>query len=348
MKAARFATYGGPIDLLEVADPSPPDGGVVLEVRANGVCRSDWHGWVGHDESISLPHVPGHEMSGVVVEAGRGVDRAVVGRRVIVPFILGCGTCSRCLEGNQQVCGRQYQPGFSGWGAFASYVALPYASGNLVDLPNDMSFVTAAGLGCRFATAFRAVVDQGAVSEGTTVAVWGCGGVGLSGVMIAAAMGASVIAVDIGQDALDLAVRCGATATVLAEAGTDAVDTVRDLSSGGVQVSIDALGSTGTALNSIRSLAVRGRHIQVGLMVGEHHAPAIPMSDLHAKEVEFYGSHGMAAWRYPDMLAMIADGRLDPGALVTETLDLGGGVRHLMAMDTFPGTGFAVITGYAG
>ncbi|VAW01655.1 Alcohol dehydrogenase [hydrothermal vent metagenome] len=346
MKAACFATYGGSIDVVDLPDPIPPEGGVVLEVHANGVCRSDWHGWVGHDESISLPHVPGHEMSGVVIDVGPGVDPSFVGRRVVVPFILSCGECSQCASGNHQVCERQYQPGFSGWGAFAPYVSLPYASGNLIDLPEEMTFVTAAGLGCRFATAFRAVVDQGAVSVGTSVAVWGCGGVGLSAVMIASAMGASVIAIDVDQAALDFAGVCGATETVLAGGGVDAVEAVRDLSGGGVDVSLDALGSTQTSVSSIGCLAVRGRHVQVGLMVGEHDRPAIPMSDLHAKEVEFYGSHGMAAWRYPDMLAMIVDGRLDPGALVTETFDLGGGVRHLMSMDTFPGTGFAVITDY--
>ncbi len=346
MKAAQFAAYGGPIEIIDVPDPSPPDGGVVVEVRANGVCRSDWHGWVGHDASIALPHVPGHEMSGVVTEVGEGVDPSFVGRRVVVPFILSCGECSQCVSGNQQVCERQYQPGFSGWGAFAPYVSLPYASDNLVELPEEMTFVTAAGLGCRFATAFRAVVDQGAVSEGTSVAVWGCGGVGVSAVMIASALGASVIAIDVDEAALDLARACGASSTVLAGAGVDAVAAVRDLSGGGVGVSLDALGSTQTSVSSIRCLAVRGRHVQVGLMVGEHDRPVIPMSDLHAKEIELYGSHGMAAWRYPDMLAMIVDGRLDPAALVTETFDLDGGVRHLTSMDTFPGTGFAVISEY--
>ncbi len=346
MKAALFEAFGGPITVEVVPDPTPPAGGVVVEVRANGVCRSDWHGWIGHDPSIRLPHVPGHEMSGVVAAVGSGVDAALVGRRVTVPFVMGCAKCEQCRSGNQQVCENQFQAGFSGWGSFARYVALPFAEENLVPLPDEMSFATAAGLGCRFATAFRAVVDQGAVMEGTTVAVWGSGGVGLSAVMIASALGARVVAVDISDDALDLAKRCGASAVVNSTAVEDPVVAVREHMGGGVQVSLDTLGSTGTAVASIRSLARRGRHVQVGLMIGDDARPVIPMWRLHASEIELFGSHGMQAWRYPEMLEMIAGGRLDPDMLVTHTFDLATGIDHLTEMDAFPGTGFAVITDF--
>jgi len=347
MKAAIYRGFGDPIDVVTVEDPIPPDGGVVVEVHATGVCRSDWHGWMGHDRDIALPHVPGHELSGIVAEVSPGVDPSMVGRRVTVPFVLGCGTCAMCLSGDQQVCEHQYQPGFTGWGSFARYVALPYASENLVTLPDEVSFATAAGLGCRFATAFRAVVDQGRVGEGTRVAVWGAGGVGLSATMIASALGASVVAIDIDPDALALAKASGASHTVLVSGGVDTLAAVRDLTGGGADVSLDTLGSTSTAVQSIRCLRRRGRHIQVGLMVGDDVAPAIPLWRLHAYEVELFGSHGMQAWRYPSMLAMIADGRLDPASLVTETLDLESGVEHLMSMDSFPGTGFAVITEFS-
>jgi alcohol dehydrogenase len=347
MKAAVYREFGGPIEVVTVDDPIPPDGGVVIEVHATGVCRSDWHGWMGHDRDITLPHVPGHELSGVVADVATGIDRSMVGQRVTVPFVLGCGTCDLCVHGDQQVCERQYQPGFTGWGSFARYVALPYASENLVTLPDEVSFATAAGLGCRFATAFRAVVDQGRVGEGSQVAVWGAGGVGLSATMIARALGASVVAIDIDPQALALAEASGATHTVLVSRDVDTVSAVHDITNGGADVSLDTLGSTETAMQSIRCLRRRGRHIQVGLMVGDDVAPAVPMWRLHAYEIELFGSHGMQAWRYPSMLAMIAEGRLDPASLVTETLDLHSGVAHLMAMDTFPGTGFAVITEFS-
>jgi alcohol dehydrogenase len=344
VKAAIYEEFRGPIEIVTVDDPAPSPGGVVLEVHANGVCRSDWHGWMGHDPEITLPHVPGHEMSGIVAEVGHGVDASLIGQRVAVPFVLGCGACAMCSQGHQQVCEHQYQPGFTGWGSFARYVALPYAAGNIVTLPDEISFATAAGLGCRFATAFRAVVDQGQVTNGTQVAVWGAGGVGLSSIMIANALGASVIAIDIDPDALTLARSSGASDTVLVSEDVDPVTVVRDLSGGGVTVSLDTLGSTATAVQSIRSLRRRGRHVQVGLMIGDDAGPVIPMWRLHAYEIEIFGSHGMQAWRYPEMLDMIADERLDPGSLVTKVLDLKSGIDHLTSMDRFPGTGFAVIT----
>jgi alcohol dehydrogenase len=348
VKSALFEAFGGLIEIVDVPDPAPPHGGVVLEIEANGICRSDWHAWIGHDHSIALPHVPGHEMAGTIVAKAENVQGFEVGDRVTAPFVLGCGDCTECLSGNQQICNNQYQPGFSGWGAFAEFVALPYASVNLVRLPNEISFEAAASLGCRFATAFRAVVDKGTVREGTTVAVWGCGGVGLSAVMVAAALGATVVAVDVDRRALQLASDFGAAHGVLSDPRSDSVTAVRELLGGGAEVSIDALGSTETATASMRSLRKRGRHIQVGLMIGDAAKPVIPMWQLHGKEIEMHGVHGMPAWQYPSMLEMIESGVLSPGALVTQTLDLEEGAQHLMTMDTYPGNGLVVINSFAG
>lgn len=347
MRAARYEAFSGPIEIIDLPDPVPPSDGVVISVEANGVCRSDWHAWVGHDSSITLPHVPGHEMAGTVVAVGPEVSEFAEGDRVTAPFVLGCGICGQCRSNNQQVCERQYQAGFDGWGAFAEFVALPYADVNLVRLPETMAASTAAGLGCRFSTAFRAVVDQGQVGPGGSLAVWGCGGVGLSAVMVGAALGAEVYAVDINDDALELARRFGAVATFNASDGSDVAHAIRSATDGGADVSIDALGSTATSISSIRSLRVRGRHIQVGLMLGDDAKPSIPMWRLHANEIELYGSHGMPAWRYPAMLEMVADGTLDPQALVTRTLTLSEGADHLRRLASFPGTGFAVITDFS-
>lgn len=343
MKAALYDRFGASVVVADLDDPEPPPGGVVIEVGANGICRSDWHAWVGHDRSVPLPHVPGHEMAGTIVAADGAVERWRPGNRVTVPFVLGCGACRECARGNQHLCDRQYQPGFSGWGSFAQFVALPYADDNLVALPDDMSFTDAAGLGCRFATAFRAVVDQGAITRGRTLAVWGCGGVGLSAVMIGAALGAEVHAVDVDAAALGLARRFGAAHTYSAASDEDTSAAIRDATDGGVDVSIDALGATVTSVASIRSLRKQGRHIQVGLMIGDDARPVIPMWRLHAAEIELYGSHGMQAWRYPAMLEMVSKGTVDPGALVTGTVGLSEGVAHLERMGDFPGTGFVVI-----
>lgn len=322
MKAAVYDTFGGPVEIRTVADPLPSDGGVVLRVAATGVCRSDWHGWMGHDPDISLPHVPGHEIAGVIEAAGADVRRFQKGQRVTLPFVGGCGNCAQCASGNQQICDNQFQPGFTHWGSYAEYVAIEYADVNLVALPDEIDFVTAASLGCRFATSFRAVVVQGGVQPGQWLAVHGCGGVGLSAVMIASAFGARVIAVDINADALAMASKVGAAEVIDATTVPSVVDAVKDLSDGGVHLSIDALGSSTTCYNSIANLRKRGRHIQVGLMAGEDRHPRVAMELVIANELEIVGSHGMQAHAYAQMLQMILEEKLKPQDLVGQTVDL--------------------------
>ncbi len=181
MRALYYEAFGGPVTVETVPDPVPTPDGVVIQVQASGLCRSDWHGWMGHDADIRLPHVPGHELAGVIEAVGAGVRQWRPGDRVTLPFVCGCGSCPQCASGNHQVCDRQFQPGFTHWGSFAEYVAIQYADLNLVRLPECVDFVTAASLGCRFATSFRAVVDQGRISSGQWLAVHGCGGVGQYG-----------------------------------------------------------------------------------------------------------------------------------------------------------------------
>mgnify|MGYP001574638374 CR=1 FL=1 len=322
MRAAVFEAFQGPVEVQNVDDPSPSRGGAVICVKATGVCRSDWHGWMGHDPDITLPHVPGHELAGVVEAVGDDVSRFSPGDRITVPFVCGCGDCEQCRSGNEQVCDRQTQPGFTHWGAYAALVAIDNADLNLVHLPDDVSFVTAASLGCRFATSFRAIVAQGRVKAGDRVAVHGCGGVGLSAVMIAAAFGAEVIAVDVDDGALDMARTAGAAETINAKHTNSVVEDLLEMSAGGVHVSVDALGSSKTCFDSIAGLRKRGRHVQVGLLAGEDYRPALPMELVIAKELEIVGSHGMQAHAYGQMLDMISAGTLRPELLVGQTVGL--------------------------
>jgi D-arabinose 1-dehydrogenase-like Zn-dependent alcohol dehydrogenase len=333
VRALVFEEYAGPLTVRDVPDPRPAPHGVVVRVEATGLCRSDWHGWVGHDRSIPLPHVPGHELAGTVVEVGAQVTRWRTGDRVTVPFVCACGTCPACLAGEHQVCERQTQPGFTGWGSFAELVALDHADVNLVSLPDELSAATAAALGCRFATAYRAVVVQGRVRPGSWVAVHGCGGVGLSAVMVAAAAGARVVAVDVSGDALAMARRFGAAAVVEPDAdGGGVVAAVRDVTGGGAAVSLDCLGSHRTAADSVRCLAPRGRHVQVGLLPPDLGHPPMPMARVIALELEVVGSHGMAAHAYPPMLAQVAAGTLRPDLLVTRSIGLAEAAEALPAM----------------
>ncbi|MXN51322.1 alcohol dehydrogenase catalytic domain-containing protein [Shinella sp. AETb1-6] len=344
MRAMYFEAFEATPDVRTLPDPTPTEGGVVVKVEATGLCRSDWHGWMGHDPDIRLPHVPGHELAGKVVAVGKGVRRFREGQRVTVPFVSGCGHCGECRSGNQQVCEEQFQPGFTHWGSFAEYVAIDYADQNLVHLPEAIDYATAASLGCRFATSFRAVVDQARVTGGEWVAVHGCGGVGLSAIMIAAALGANPVAIDISDEKLDFARKMGAVATINARDVVDVADAVRDITGGGAHASVDALGSPVTCFNSIKNLRRRGRHVQVGLMLADHAAPQIPMAQVIGHELEIYGSHGMQAWRYDAMLAMIESGKLAPQNLIGRHISLDEAVPALMAMDKATDLGISVIT----
>ena len=335
MRAVYYEQFGQAPRIENVPDPTPSPEGVVVKVEASGLCRSDWHGWMGHDPDIRLPHVPGHELAGTV---------AAVGDRVTVPFVAGCGRCQECASGNHQVCENQFQPGFNAWGSFAQYVALDFADINLVRLPETLDFTTAASLGCRFVTSFRGIVDRAQLLPGEWVAVHGCGGVGLSAIMIASAMGANVVAIDLTEEKLAFAREIGAVATVNASGDAKVVRAVKEITGGGAHVSIDALGHPVTSFNSIRCLRRRGRHVQIGLMLGEHAQPKIPMDKVIAHELQILGSHGMQAFRYGALLDMITTGKIAPQKLVGRTISLDEAPAVLMAMDRFEGTGIGVIT----
>lgn len=343
MQALYYDQFRAPIVLRKLPDPVPPPDGVVIQVEAAGLCRSDWHGWQGHDPDIHLPHVPGHELAGVIAEVGKEVKHWKRGDRVTMPFCMGCGRCGQCQSGNQQICDNYYQPGFTGWGAFAEYVAVPYAEQNLVRLPEAIDFEEAAILGCRFITAYRALLAQGRLQAGEWMAVHACGGVGLSAIIIAQAVGARVIAIDIADESLELAARLGAEYIINARRSANVSEEIRELTGGGAQLSVDALGSTETCLNSILCLTKRGRHVQVGLMTAGDSHPPIPMAPVIANELEIIGSHGMAAHAYPDMLQLLTSGRIQARRLLGRTISLERAADALMQLDDVTNPGVTVI-----
>lgn len=341
MRAMIMDALAEPLEVREVAAPTAPAGGVVVEVHATGLCKSDWHAWVGHDD-VALPHVPGHELAGVIAEIGEGVHDWSVGDRVTVPFVMGCGECEWCRSGNAQVCPRQEQPGFTQWGSFAERVVVRAADTNLVAIPDGVSFEAAAALGCRFATAYRALTGRARVRAGEWVTVVGAGGVGLSTVMIGVALGARVIAVDRTPAALEVARRLGAEHTILAD-GADVPASVSALTDGGSHVSIDAVGSAQTARDAVLSLRRRGRHVQIGLLPTDDGMAPMPMARAIAWELDLLGSHGMAAADYPEMLDLIARGVLRPQDLVERIVGLDEAAEMLPRMDTAAPAGMTMI-----
>lgn len=339
MRAVMYRGFGDQPELVEVDRPACPPRGAVVRVRATGLCRSDWHGWMGHDDVIALPHVPGHEFAGEIAELGTDIDEASgwrVGDRVTAPFICACGRCDECRSGNEQVCDEQRQPGFTHWGSFAEYVVVDEAELNLIRLPDTLGFVEAASLGCRFATAYRAIIARGRLHPGEQVAVHGCGGVGLSAIMIAVAAGVPVYGVDVSEAALAAAAELGA---IPIQGGDGAVERIREASGGGVDLSIDAFGSPETSFASVRSLRKRGRHVQVGLMLAENATAGMPMDAVIAGELEILGSHGMAAHEYPDMLGAVASEAFRPIELVGRTIALHEVPDALVAMSRAGGAG---------
>ncbi|MEA5456239.1 zinc-dependent alcohol dehydrogenase family protein [Sinomonas sp. JGH33] len=341
MRALVMDRIAGPVEVRNVDEPKVPDGGVVITVVATGLCRSDWHAWAGHDD-IALPHVPGHEFAGIVAEVGRGVTKWSVGDRVTAPFVEGCGACEWCASGNAQVCPEQQQPGFTHWGSFAELVVIHAADTNLVAIPEGVSFEAAASLGCRFATAYRAITGRARLRAGEWVTIVGAGGVGLSAVMIAKALDGKVIAVDRNAAALEVASSLGADHVLVAD-GSDIPARVHELTGGGSHVAVDAVGSEETSADSILSLRRRGRHVQIGLLPPVEGRPRVPMDRVIAWELDVLGSHGMAAADYPGMLGLIESGDLAPQKLIERVIGLHEAARLLPQFDTAGVAGMTII-----
>ncbi len=339
MRSIHFSQFKGPLTIADIPTPAPSEDGVVIKVEATGLCRSDWHGWMGHDSDIQLPHVPGHEFAGTIHAVGNKVKNFKVGDRVTTPFVCGCGKCTYCLRGDAQVCPTQTQPGFTHFGSFAEYVAIDNADFNLINLPNNISFATAAALGCRFATSYRGLIKRAKVKAGEKVVIYGCGGVGLSAIMIAKSQGADVYAVDVNEESLKIASSLGAQ--TINSRTTDPVAFMQNL--GGADIAVDALGSEATASASVLSLARRGRHLQLGLLLTPTGNTAMPMARVIAWELDLLGSHGMAAKDYPEMLALVASGTLNPSLLVKHEISLEEGAVALAELDKQAVGGITII-----
>lgn len=318
---------------------------VIIKVEATGLCRSDWHAWMGHDTDITqFPHTPGHEFAGTIHTVGSDVIKHQVGDRVTVPFVCGCGQCHECTSGNAQVCPHQWQPGFSGPGSFAQYVAIPNADFNVVAIPDSMSFEIAASLGCRFATSYRGLALIHRPQPGESVAIFGCGGIGLAAIMVAKSRGAQVIAIDISDEALAFAKEIGADHIVNANE-EDPVARIKTITTFGTDITVDALGSITTAQQSIQSLRPRGHHLQIGLLLPPaiQDRATIPMHIVIGRELHIHGVHGMSAVDYPTMLRDIESGLLHPEDLIGSSITLNETPQALMAMDGNRNAGMTII-----
>jgi D-arabinose 1-dehydrogenase-like Zn-dependent alcohol dehydrogenase len=345
MRAARLTGWRAPLEIAEAPDPVPPEGGVVLKVLACGICRSDWHAWTGGDP-VALPIVLGHEYCGEVAAVGAGVRRWRVGDRVVAPFILACGHCPACAAGEETTCPDQALPGFTRDGAYAEYLAVPFADTNLAPLPQGMDPALAAAFGCRVTTAWHALTGRAGLRPGEWLAVFGAGGVGLAAAMLGRAMGARVVAVDVVPEKLAFARAQGAEAVVDATRG-DADEAVRAATGGGVHVAVEALGLPVTAGAALRSLRKLGRMVQVGMPAGDHLTQALPWDAVYSGQLAVFGTRGMPAWRYPALFDFLAATGLDLSPLIARRVRLSDASAELRAFDGPAPPGVAVITDFA-
>ncbi|MEM8577104.1 MAG: alcohol dehydrogenase catalytic domain-containing protein [Pseudomonadota bacterium] len=345
MRAALITRYRAPLELTSVPDPVCPPDGVVVEVMACGICRSDWHAWTGADPDVTLPHVPRHEFCGTIVEAGADVRGWAKGDRVIAPFILSCGTCGDCRAGHTTICGTQAVPGFTIPGAFAEAIAVPHADANLTRLPAGMAPELAAALGCRVTTAWHALTGRAALRPGEWLGVWGAGGIGLAALMLGRAMGARVAVADVVPAKLALARELGAEVALDVSNGDGAAQ-MRAVTGGGVDVAVEALGLPVTTENAMRSCRKLGRMVQVGMPAGDHARMELPWDSLYSGQLAIFGTRGMPAHRYPALLDFLAATGLDLSPMIARRVALSDASAELALFDTAAPPGMAVITDF--
>jgi D-arabinose 1-dehydrogenase-like Zn-dependent alcohol dehydrogenase len=326
-----------------VPDAKPGPLGVLISVKANGVCRSDWHAWIG-DVKRDLPMILGHEMTGVVEEVMPGVTKFKKGDRVVVPFSGGDGICEYCQGGSPHLCDKPIVPGRTYAGGYAEYVGITLADRNLVALPDEVSFTEGAALGCRFMTSFFGLVDRAEIQPGEWVVVYGCGGIGLSAINIASALGCRVIGVDINPANLELAKAMGAEYTVDSRT-SKAVEAVMDITGSGAHVSVDALGIADTCVQGIMSLRKGGRHLQIGITTKKEGGYIkLPVDLMVVKALKFIGTLGMPPHRFASMMPMVLQKRLTPGKMVNREISLSEVQSVFESMTTSAVTGTHVVT----
>ncbi len=347
MKALVLTEFGKKMEVMEVPRPELSETGIIVQIKANGICRSDWHfmmgDWDWNGLSVKLPHVFGHEFSGVVEEVGAKVTKYKVGDRVVVPHAHGEGTCEYCLTGHSNICDNGSVAGTTYWGGYGEYVAVPDADRNCVLLPDSVSYEVGAALGCRFMTAFHGLVDQVKLQAGEWIAIHGSGGLGLCLAHIANAIGAKVIAVDINDEALNLAREYGAHVTINSRE-KDAVQEIMEITDGGAHVAVDALGIAITCQNSLKSLRKRGRHLQLGLTTkDEKGVVPLPVDLIVLKELQLVGSSNMPVSRFPDLMRMVESGILQPEKMITKTVSIEEAADILVDMSEFKTPGLTVV-----
>ena len=340
MRAALFTGGGKPLELATVLRPEPASGELLVEVVACGLCHSDLH-YLDHGTPTFKPPplVIGHEVSGTVVRVGAGVGPEWVGASVVLSPITTCGACAACRTGHENQCAKQRMLGNTVDGGFAEYVTWPARDSFVV--PPEVPLEEGCVISDALATAFHAVVRRGRIAAGETVAVFGCGGLGLSVVQVAAMVGAKVIAIDLDPAKLTLASRLGASATLDAN-DPGLAKKLRAQTGGGPEVAIECIGKSSVLEQALSVIRPTGRLVILGFAAD---GMKLNAARVQYRELTIIGTLGCRSVDFPVVLDLVKAGRLDVRPLVThrhsleninagyDQLRRGQGVRHIVVFD---------------
>jgi propanol-preferring alcohol dehydrogenase len=317
MEAIRMIEPGKPLELQEIPIPSAGEEDVLVRVRAAGICHSDAHYRAGRSNMGMMPITLGHEVAGEVEWIGSNVTTIKAGERVCLHYNISCGNCYHCKTGNEQFCAAVKMIGHHIDGGYAEYIAVP--AQNAIPLPEEISFEEGATLMCASATALHAL-RRGRVKDGERVAIFGVGGLGMSAIQLAKALGAvEVYAVDIKLDKLELASEYGAIS--INASRVDAVEEIRKLTKGkGVNLALEMIGLPKTMKQTIDSLGVQGRAVIVGL--SQTPLEIHPYQTLIGYEAEIIGSNDHLLQELPLLIDMARQKILDTSHVVSQRIPL--------------------------
>jgi len=337
------------LSVEEVPTPAPGPGEILVRVAGCGVCHTDLH-FIDHGVPTfkKPPLVLGHEASGTVAKVGPPFDSPPSptggskggwkeGDRVLLPAVYGCGHCRMCRLGRENVCDNMVFFGSSVDGAYAEYVIAPASVA--IPLPAEIPLVEGAIIADATTTPFHAVVNRGQIKPGDSVVVFGCGGIGLNCVQIAAAVGGQVIAVDIADHKLDWALKLGAQAAVNPNTVERLDKELRKLTGGGADVAFECIGNPATQEQAFNSVRTGGRFVVVG---SSDKPMSLNTGKVMFREIEIIGSLGCRVVDYPRVLELVRQGTIKVSELVTakfpldeinaafDTLRRGEGIRSVI------------------
>lgn len=318
MKAAVFHGPGVGLKIEDIPDPRIGPGEILVKVAACGVCHTDLH-YLEHGVPTfkKPPLVLGHEASGVVAECGPGVTHVKTGQRVLIPAVLTCGQCGFCRVGRENICANMRMLGNHLDGAYAERVAVP--AKDVLSLPEAIPLHEAAIIADAISTPYHAVKNRACVQPGDTVVVFGCGGVGINAVQLAAAAGGYVIAVDVADRKLEWARQFGAAATINGAAVERVSKEVKKLTCGGADIVMEVIGNPRTIEEAFECVRIGGRLVVVGYT---NEAVSLVAGKIMFKEIEVRGSLGCRPIDYVPLIRMIEQGRIDLKRQVTHSFKL--------------------------